>query len=451
MLGEEREKDYTDVSLFPDAAAHFFIDRTAVSSLFHALAMLVCLFLMHCYAAYRAPRLFTTERKFIKLNATTPNLSVDIDITLSQLRPQHRFIAVNCTLISWVSDRFRSLPIEFSTRRTTTKETNVQTAVASHPLNHVLQFTPGSNASTTFEVAHLSISEFDSLKLRVSIQTDYSSICGFLFVWRFANVNVEKYRNLAKLLLSFLVGYMFLIFCIHLKRGPETFTHIFLIVLGVSGLFACNPMNFFRPEPEEPRFGDDALMSAFIGLYRLFLMCQLDLLKSGTSRLRLLCFSLFLLFFAVYATVDSRATYDRRCRMFRSEEAAYLVLDSATNLMWMHALYLSLSMVYLLIAIVMHDQGAHRRLWLFGLSVFVTDAATLVVEVILVVTNMWTDSIAPQMLFAVAHATMAAMTLFLMHSGGDPEYKSIGENAASIELGIDEASESSGGKEGFTL
>jgi hypothetical protein len=81
--------------------------------------------------------------------------------------------------------------------------------------------------------------------------------------------------------------------------------------------------------------------------------------------------------------------------------------------------------------------------------VFVTDTATLVVQVVLVVGNMWLDSIAPQMLFTAAHATMAAMTLFLMHSGGNSEYKDIKQSAASVELGIDEASESDACEEDF--
>jgi hypothetical protein len=115
-------------------------------------------------------------------------------------------------------------------------------------------------------------------------------------------------------------------------------------------------------------------------------------------------------------------------------------------IMWIHVVYVGGSIIYLLVAVIMNDAVAVRRLWFFGLSVLVTGAVTVVTQCIFVVQNWFRYSLAPTMAFTSVHGMFAAMAVFLLHSGGEQEYKDLEDETAerqdsNVALGIEQASD----------
>jgi hypothetical protein len=110
--------------------------------------------------------------------------------------------------------------------------------------------------------------------------TDYRSIEAFLFHWDLGNSSAEKYNQSAKLLMSFLVGCMLVAFAFYLRFDSQYFTQFFLLVVGVTGVFAANPLNYFTGAAPGARISDHILMVVFSVVFRVFVLLQRELLRT---------------------------------------------------------------------------------------------------------------------------------------------------------------------------
>jgi hypothetical protein len=108
----------------------------------------------------------------------------------------------------------------------------------------------------------------------------YWSREAFLFHWDFGNSSAEKYDQSAKLLMSFLVGSVLAVLAFYLRFDSEYFTQVFLLVVGVTGVFAANPLNDFTGAAPGARISDHILMAVFIAVFRVFVLLQLELLRT---------------------------------------------------------------------------------------------------------------------------------------------------------------------------
>jgi hypothetical protein len=289
---------------------------------------------------------------------------------------------------------------------------------------YTLTWESGSNRSSLFDVVYISIRGTDTIQIRMTVHTEYTGIAGFLFRWNFMDPGAEKYSRSARLLMSFLIGYILVVFSFYLKFDAESFTQIFLLVVGVTGIFASNPLTYFiKSTGTVARIFDHILMSVFTATFRLFLMVELEMLRTRTVAPKSILTILFGIFFAFHATVDATASYDRQTHLIQSEFEVSIILQTEIARMIFDAVYVIFSTLYLVIAIIQND-GAHtRRIAFFSFAVLVTSFLTVLTHIVFVMLNKYMYSVMSAMLFCSTHITIASMCIFMLHCGGGPEYK----------------------------
>jgi hypothetical protein len=93
-------------------------------------------------------------------------------------------------------------------------------------------------------VTRVALRDIDTLWQRPTVITDIRSIEAFLFHWDFSKSSAEKCDELAKLVMSFLVGYMLVVFAFSFRFDFGYFTQVSLVVVGITKVFAVNWINF---------------------------------------------------------------------------------------------------------------------------------------------------------------------------------------------------------------
>jgi hypothetical protein len=244
--------------------------------------------------------------------------------------------------------------------------------------------------------------------------------------------------------MSFLIGYMLVVFAFYLKFDAESFTQIFLLVLGITGVFASNPLGYFlRSKGTSARISDHILLAVFTAVFRLFLLLELEMLRAHAAAPKTLLVVLLAIFFAFYATVDAAAGYDRQTHVLQAEAEVPVVLQTETALLALDGSYVAVSLIYLIVAAVQNDGVNVRRLWFFGFAVIATGGVTLLTQVCFLLLNKYMYSVLSSMLFCSIHITVASMAIFLLHSGGGPEYTEMpkADDPGSMVLDADQATD----------
>jgi hypothetical protein len=423
-----KTQQFSDVELAAHATtgSHFFLDHTSLWSLLVTVALLIVFVIMHGHATLRSPPVLASKEEFYPMNATDENVSIDVEITLSELIPAHRFVSVNGSLVTNDTSRSRVLPIDLTVHRTTQKNFNpIQSPFHGVKRKIHLYFTEGENHSSWFHVAHVQSRGIDTLQLRLSVITDYKSIVGFLFRWDFANSSAEKYNQSAKLLMSFLVGYMLFVFAFYLRFDAEHFTQVFLIVIGITGVFAANPLNYFPRAPPGARITDHILMAVFIAVFRLFVLFELELLPTHSQTPPKQLVIGLAVVFAFYAEIDAQASYERHSHLQHAENEVKLIFKTELAVILFDVVFSVGSVVYFFIAAIANEGANPRRVVYFGIVVAAIAITTFTSHVVFTITGLFMYTLLPDMLVCSSHITFAAITLFLLHSGGGPSYKSL--------------------------
>lgn len=438
---------YNDVDLAPNqkGGSHFFIEGSTKLSLITTLGMMAVFLAMHAYAAFKAPPLLAVKEDYFKLNSSEGNVSIDVDVTLSQLLDSHRFISINGSLVAKDANLKKEMSATLSTRTTSLKNFAIvhNDQDDRHTVN--LAWKGGCNRSTGFFVDRSDVVGVDTLQVRMSMQTDYTGLDGFLFTWSFANPSAEKYARSAKLLMSFLVGYMLVVFVFYLKFDAESFSQIYLLVLGVAGVMASNPLGLLLGDSVGVRIADQVLLAAFVALVRLFTLLEFEMLRKHEVKVPTWLLLVLLVVFGIYATIDATAGYDRHSHIVHAEQAAAVVLQSEVFALCGHAIYFVGGLVWCILAWVSNQGANPRRMGYFAFVFCLGSVATLVLNGLCVVKNWGMYSVVREMLFISVQITIASITMFLLHSGGGPEYLEVGEAAKKgvaqedIVIGLDDA------------
>jgi hypothetical protein len=417
-------EDYTDVELAanPNVGSYFFIEGTSTWSFVTTIVGLAAFLIMHAYAALRSPPSLASKSEFYGMNETSGNVTVDIDITLSQLQDGHRFVTINASLISVLTDMARVQSVDFTTRNTFLKGTAIVRNDNPPKETFPVTFSAGSGKSALFPVAHFRIDGYDAIQLRITLQSSFHGIIGSEFVWHFANPSADKYARSTRLLLSFLMGYMLALFAFYLRFDSESFTQVFLLVVGITGVFASNPVTYFFPAIPGGKVSDHILLALFLATYKMFLVLELEMLRSHSPKPATVYIAVIGVAFAFYATADSAASYDRQAHLEGAETETAVVLQTEALVAMMHCVYSVIVLTYAVTAFVLNDGLNPRRVAYFGASAVVTVIVLLFTRVLCVYANFWLYSVKPPLLEQATTATFAAMSLFLMHTGGGPEY-----------------------------
>jgi hypothetical protein len=343
-------------------------------------------------------------------------------VTLSELVEGHRFVSINATLVTDDLSADRTLDIEVTARNSfLLGVTNVRTDNPPKETFHVA-FSKGSNRSSLFPIGHFRVDGVEAVQVRVSLQSDFKNVTGVDFLWYFANPSADKYARSTKLLLSFLVGYMLVLFAFYLRFDSESFTQVYLLILGVTGVFASNPVTYFFPGVPGAKVSDHILIALFLAAYKMFLVLEFEMLRSHDPRPKTIFVVLLGVAFAFYATVDAAAGYDRQSHLDGSEDEAPVIMQTETVLACFHAGYSLFVAVYALVAFVSNDGANTRRVAYFAFSAALTVLVVLFSGVYCVYADFWMYTVKPPLLMQSIISTLAALTLFFLHTGGGPEY-----------------------------
>jgi hypothetical protein len=424
---EDSESSYADVKLAanPKSGSYFFIDTASFSSLVTTFMGLAAFLALHGFSSLRAPPTLATKSEVYNMNETNGNTSIDIDITLAQLIDRHRFVGINASLVTSETTTDRAVPIDCTVRGTLRRASSVVRSEPEKRLKSEIAFTKGTNRSSIFPVSHFVIQGIDTIDLRLTLESEFHHIVGSEFYWSFANPSADKYHWAMKLLFSCLVAYMLVFFVFYLKLDSESFTQVYLIILGFTGVFSSNPLTYFIPSLPGPSIADHILMALFTATYKMFLILELEMLRSHSAAPRQFVVAILAVLFAVYATVDAAAGYDRQAHITNSEIEVPIRLETEITRSILHGIFAAIALIYLLAAVLRNDGVNARRVFFFGFSVVATVLMSLITDVGFLYANIWMYSIRPLLLSNSLTVTLTSLTLFLLHTGGGPEYVGI--------------------------
>jgi hypothetical protein len=434
--------DFPDVELAPNVGpgSHFFIESAATGSLMTTSLLLVTFLVIHVIGAFRAPLIYAHREEFFSINATNDNASYDVDVTLSKLQLVHRFVVLNASLVRSSADTEKFLPVDLNTRTTTLKDGKTIAAGSEVRSSAQAHFAAGQPRSYYMHVVRVPIADLDEVQIRLTAATDFSGITGFFFRWDFFTPSADKYIKLSKVLLSVLIGYMLIVFSFYLHFDSEVWSQVYIIVLGILGVFLCNPITYLLPRSPTAPVTDHILLSLFVAVFRLFLVLELEMLRGRKHAPGILLTVFLALFFAFYATIDAAAAYDRKCHILQSDGAIAVVLQTESALMVLDGVYVAFSLLYLLMAGFSNNGNNPRRLLFFALAVVATGGITVFSHVYAVWADMVAFSVLPQMLFTSVHVTFAAMAIFMLHTSAGEEYEDINAKEEPMVLDIEQAS-----------
>jgi hypothetical protein len=178
-------------------------------------------------------------------------------------------------------------------------------------------------------------------------------------------------------------------------------------------------------------------MALFLGLYKMFLVLEMEILRSHKPRPQTGFVVLVGAAFAIYAAVDSSASYNRQVHLDSSEVQALTILQTDILAGCLHCVYSVIILIYTVAAFLENDGANTIRLGYFAFSVVLTVILSLFSGVFCVYANFWMYTVKPPLLMKSILETLTALTLFLLHTGGDPEYEGLDktkETAQVIEI-----------------
>jgi hypothetical protein len=453
---ESTEEAFAEVKLAPhkNAGSHLFLENASGWSLVVILCLLALFVVGHAWTAICAPPILLDKEDYYALNATEGNVTYDVDITYSQILPGHRFININGSLVPRDVTKDFTISVDVSVRTTFLKNSNTTSDDVMEARSGVkLVYTAGQNHTAFFPVTQVTTADFDTLQVRTSVETDFTTIQGFLFRCDYGNAAAETYERSSKLLMSFLIGSMLVAFALSLKFDAESFTQIFLLVIGVTGVFAGNPLSYFFTQGARPHISNHISMSVFQSIYRLFLFTELELLRSHINSPPTSFLIILGVFFAFYATVQAAAYYDRETLLVQAQREVPMIFQTEIALMIFDGIFALISLIYFVVAVVSNEGANPRRLCLIGISLFAILMAIMIAEVYFVLVNKCLYTTIPGLLVSSTHVMFAAISLFLLHTGGGRQYDAIadqgkaGGEKMNLDAQYEDDSDSSGEEE----
>jgi hypothetical protein len=421
----------------------FFIDRASLWSVFSSLSVLLAFLLLHVLAALRAPLDHITKTEFYKPEMHPGISSCDIDFTLGALQPLHHFIKLHFSIVSDTVSTPLNLPFGVVVYLAEISDRFVTHTRTREFRNLTARFNKGQNHSLSQRLLHIPIHQFNLLQGRMNIRTDVQKVRAIVFTWELFNPSAVRYARTAKLLSSILIGYLLGVFIFYSKFDSDIWTQCFLIVLGITGVIASDPLGILTRLKLPLFLSLDVLPALFVCLYRAFLLLGLELLRSRSTKPSIQFLACLILFFASYAIVDGLANSERRAQI--AQETTFSLPNEIARSQ-IGIVYLIIALGYCAVAAISSDRPGARKLLFFAVSTVLTGIVTVVVQI----WPVWDGSakqysLFPQMLMSGVHSSFVAITLFMFHCVGDPDYRGIYGKETETDLEVDPSQ--SGGRD----
>jgi hypothetical protein len=391
--------------------SHALLDRPFSSSLLICFVGTVLVILLHCFCALTAPTFFNSKTRTQNVFSEMKHGSWSADLTLHGFVPQHHFLLLTGSFLVNTSVPDPLQPLEFSHRVITSNRDIEVTRQDDQHLSTNITFPADFQQSYPFQIVRLSLGDCDRVNIHVRLHTSLENIVSFQFRWYFFNPAGDLYCRRYLMSLSVICGY--LTFFVWLKRRPhfENWSQLFVLLLGVSGFFAGNPLGWISADDRFLRLGDFLCVCFFVSVFRLFVLLELESLRAGATPPGWV----FVLaaYFAGHATLDVAAGFNRARHLSLAESEPFVVLPAERVLVLADSVYIGVVFVWLLAVVFARCLEKWRALVLAFLVV-VSAAVTGWSHVFCVVTGTLMYTVAPRMIFAAAHLTLAGLALLAL-------------------------------------
>jgi hypothetical protein len=430
LAAEPEVRHYAEVEFSPPAiiGSNFYIDSTTKLSIATAIFALAGLIAVHAWAAIGCPSFFGTKDDYLNLSASAVSTSVQyVEVRIADLTQVHRFISLNFSLVSNGSTAAHTHGVEAVVRPVTWNDSAIVFDAGEVKRRGFVDFARKKPISSSFELVRQPVTDFNALRVKLTIRTNYTGIRGFKFAWHFMDPDASRYLTTSDLLVSCLVAYMSRIFVGRLKFDGESFTQAFLVIVGLAGIMSSNPIRELVGPTASPGLviADHVLMALFNAVFRMFIIVELELLRGGYSKPAPILVVVLAVVFGFYATLDAAASYDRRMHIKQSDTDAPVVLSTEWALLLAHLSYHCAAGIVVCSATKVSDGTSTRRLMYIAGCLVGTGISTLMTEGWCVLTNTQMYSVVLPLLQHSMMGTFAAMTLFLFRTGGDRQYQNL--------------------------
>jgi hypothetical protein len=425
------------------SSSRYFLDTASTNFIFGTCLITLFTLLFNIYRAVRLPNLFDSNSRLLNLNSHQLNNSWESDLFIGNLSPYHRFIVFRGSLVASRSDLDRIQELEIPQRIITQKD-DIEVGRSGDDRSTVtVTFFPGDRYSTPFRLGRASLGDCDEVNLSIGIHTDLRDVVAFQFSWDFFNPSAEDSARHYLFTLSFLLAYLTLFFSWHVHLNSDLPSQIFLLVLGISGVFAANPFAWLFSPRRYLGMRDHFLMSFFIALFRTFLIAQLELVHRET----LSTASLFVmaLFFSGHATIDVAASYDRATHWRFTESQPYVILPSEKVLVIGDLIYIGVLMIELIGAFKSPDSEHDRLLGLLGGVGIITGGVTIWAHSYCILTGLNMYSLVPMLIYGTTHLTIVSFMLYFLRADIVSVYATVAKKSVEVVLTL--TSDSGGDEE----
>jgi hypothetical protein len=360
------------------------------------------------------------RNEFYPLNWTHSNMSMDLDISCLGLQLHSRFIGLNGSLVRNERSAPRNMAVQISMNKTFSAF-DAELRNEFKPFSpYPIKFEKNDKYSSEYRVLNGEFEGIDTIHIRVSMVGDFTEITGFQFQWSFSNPSSDVYARYLTFLMSVMVGYALVAFCLALKLEPDGFTQVFVLVLGGAGVLASNPLRQLLFD-EASDIWDHVFAAFYVAVYRLFLKLQLDVIRAKTAAPRTLAGLLWVSFFVFYGLVEATATFATANRSNRASIDIPPAIQSETWRAAFAGVYIVISLVYLGATALQSDGTNSRRLWFWAGSIVITNLVTFMCHV-MIRESIAAPTAVARLVFASVHSAFAAMAIFMLHSDSESDY-----------------------------
>jgi hypothetical protein len=393
---------------------------------------------LHIFTSARTPPILASNRHYFPVNDINSNTSVDLDITLSDLQNSHRFLEINCTVLRRSpSRRKEKRVISMSTRTLFSRNFTVTNSISTPTRVVSLAFPSMENRSQATTLLHKEVLGYDTAQMKLTVSTDFRWVEGLEFEWFSVDPSGAKYRRVAGLVLSALHGYIVAVYASFLSLDGCSVTDVLCLTLGMAGVFSSDPFSLWLPEDIAPRWTEHIFLAGYVGLHRLFVLVQMEMLRSG-GRTSWLILAFGGVFYAGYAISEAAATFDRALLIYQCETAVAVVLPSELFAVQCHMVHCVVALVWVILAVFHGRKYAPKRVIVFGVAAGIDLATTLFTQIFCVKTQSFAFTVLPEMIHTVAHLTTGVFVIFLMHPDkGTPRDPLARSSALEDELMVD--------------
>jgi hypothetical protein len=437
MSDDNDGSDFPEVELSPKSisGSHFLIEEASCCFLSATFLFTFTFIAVHAFAAFCPPSSAATKTDSIEPNISGSNLSFDVDIFLNV--PVVTSAGIKLTFSAAGDSNPGPLPTEILIHANQLFNRHLLTANDS-AIHSNLSFAESGSQTYPEVLFRSDLSPVDRLQLHLTIRTDYSRVDRFIFKWDLSTATSENYLKTAKLFLSVLIAYMLVLFISSLTFDSQKFTQLFALLVGAMGVLASNPVGFFLGW--RLSFFDDFVTATFTAVCRLFVLIQLELLRTNGTVPSFLFAVLLSLLFSVYAAIEMVASYEAR---LYSEFPFGLRSETALNIA--NFVYAVAGFLYVFMAFRANNGLNVRRLGFFTIWVVVEGIVNVGLPISLAWFGPSREEVMPEVLAMSVNMTLAGIMIFLLQTGEGHTYDLIDAKRPPMVIDLDQLTDSGKG------